>query len=178
MLSVEPLPTIQWYKFAVKRKSRLRVVAGRTVVADICCGGKISSKNLGRTCCCGTGSYNPTLNICCRLRIFSRANGKTRCYFRQTYNPNIYKCCTFPRPSLFHANVRCAICMDPDSEIEIGNNTWVRGNTRFISSVKHDVSRVSPANECGIMFNTRNKSAISKHTCIILFIIIINYSLL
>jgi hypothetical protein len=27
------------------------------------------------------------------------------------------------------------------------NNTWVRGNTRFISSVEHDISQVSAANE-------------------------------
>jgi hypothetical protein len=40
----------------------------------------------------------------------------------------------------------------------IENNTWVRGNTRFISSVEHDISRVSAANEWDIMFNTRNKS--------------------
>jgi hypothetical protein len=25
----------------------------------------------------------------------------------------------------------------------IENNTWVRGNTRFISNVEHDISRVS-----------------------------------
>jgi hypothetical protein len=30
---------------------------------------------------------------------------------------------------------------------DIENNTWVRGNTRFISSVEHDISRVSAANE-------------------------------
>ena len=42
----------------------------------------------------------------------------------------------------------------------IENNTWVRGNARFISSVEHD-----------IMFNTRNKSGITKHPCIFLFII-------
>jgi hypothetical protein len=29
----------------------------------------------------------------------------------------------------------------------IENNTWVRGNTRFISSVEHDIPRVSAANE-------------------------------
>jgi hypothetical protein len=29
----------------------------------------------------------------------------------------------------------------------IENNTWVRGNTRFISSVEHGISRVSAANE-------------------------------
>ena len=29
----------------------------------------------------------------------------------------------------------------------IENNTWVRGNTRFILSVEHDISRVSAANE-------------------------------
>jgi hypothetical protein len=27
----------------------------------------------------------------------------------------------------------------------IENNTWVRGNTIFISSVEHDISRVSAA---------------------------------
>jgi hypothetical protein len=53
----------------------------------------------------------------------------------------------------------------------IENNTWARGNTRFISSVEHDISRVSPANEGDIMFNTRNKSGISKHPCIFLFIV-------
>ena len=42
----------------------------------------------------------------------------------------------------------------------IENNTWVRGNTRFTSSVEHDIT-----------FNTRNKSGISKHPCIFLFII-------
>jgi hypothetical protein len=45
----------------------------------------------------------------------------------------------------------------------------VRGNTRFISSVEHDISRVSAANEWDIMFNTRNKSGISAHPCIFLF---------
>ena len=48
----------------------------------------------------------------------------------------------------------------PKHILDIENNTWVRGNTRFISSVEHD-----------IMFNTRNKSGISKHPCIFLFII-------
>jgi hypothetical protein len=38
-------------------------------------------------------------------------------------------------------------------------NTCVLGNTRFISRVEHD-----------IMFNTRNKSGISAHPCIILYI--------
>jgi hypothetical protein len=32
-------------------------------------------------------------------------------------------------------------------EKDIENNTWVRGNTRFISSVEHDISRMSAANE-------------------------------
>jgi hypothetical protein len=40
-----------------------------------------------------------------------------------------------------------------------------------ISSVEHDISRVSAANEWDIMFNTRNKSGISKRPCIFLFII-------
>ena len=30
-----------------------------------------------------------------------------------------------------------------ECEFYIENNTWVRGNTRFISSVEHDISRVS-----------------------------------
>ena len=38
-------------------------------------------------------------------------------------------------------------------------NTWVLGNTRFISRVEHD-----------IMFNTRIKSGISALPCIILYI--------
>jgi hypothetical protein len=46
----------------------------------------------------------------------------------------------------------------------IENSTWVRGNTRFISSVEHDISRVSAENEWDT-FNTRNKSGISKHPC-------------
>ena len=36
-------------------------------------------------------------------------------------------------------------------------NTWVLGNTRFISRVEHDI-------------NTRNKSGISAHPCIILYL--------
>ena len=43
-----------------------------------------------------------------------------------------------------------------DTLKHIENNTSVRGNTRFISSVELD-----------IRFNTRNKSGISKHSCII-----------
>jgi hypothetical protein len=35
----------------------------------------------------------------------------------------------------------------PSCEQYIENNTWLRGNTRFISSVEHDISRVSAANE-------------------------------
>ena len=31
--------------------------------------------------------------------------------------------------------------------VYLENNTWVRGNTRFISSVENDISRVSAANE-------------------------------
>lgn len=31
--------------------------------------------------------------------------------------------------------------------IHAENNTWVRGNTRFVSSVEYDVSRASAANE-------------------------------
>jgi hypothetical protein len=40
-------------------------------------------------------------------------------------------------------------------------NTWVLGNTRFISRVEHDISLV-------------NKSGISKHPCIILYILRFN----
>ena len=50
------------------------------------------------------------------------------------------------------------------------NNT-VLGNTRFISRVKHDISLVCCAHSWDITFNTRNKSGISKHPCIILYII-------
>ena len=39
------------------------------------------------------------------------------------------------------------------------NNTCVLGNTRFISPVKHDIT-----------FNTRNKSGISAHPCIIFYL--------
>ena len=38
-------------------------------------------------------------------------------------------------------------------------NTWVLRNTKFISRAEHD-----------IMFNTRNKSGISAHPCIILYL--------
>ena len=31
--------------------------------------------------------------------------------------------------------------------VYIENNTWKRGNTRFISSIERDISRVSAANE-------------------------------
>jgi hypothetical protein len=44
--------------------------------------------------------------------------------------------------------------------LEIENNTWVRGNTRFISSVEHDISRVSAANESG---KDRGQSLKSDH---------------
>ena len=38
------------------------------------------------------------------------------------------------------------VCVE--EEVNIENNTWVRGNTcRFISSVERDISRVSAANE-------------------------------
>jgi hypothetical protein len=47
-------------------------------------------------------------------------------------------------------------------------NTWVLGNTRFISRVEHDISLVRCAHSWDIMFNTRNKSGISAHPCIIL----------
>ena len=40
------------------------------------------------------------------------------------------------------------------------------GNTRFILSVKNESERVR-----NIVFNIRNKSGISKHPCIFLFII-------
>ena len=47
------------------------------------------------------------------------------------------------------------------------NNTWVRGNTRFISTVEHDIMFN--------MFNTRNKSGIiSKHRGYF-FVYYINY---
>ena len=48
------------------------------------------------------------------------------------------------------------------------NNTCVLGNTRFISRVKHDISCVKH----DITFDTRNKSGISAHPCIILYIYI------
>jgi hypothetical protein len=49
-------------------------------------------------------------------------------------------------------------------------NTWVLGNTRFISRVEHDISLVRCAHSWDIMFNTRNKSGISAHPCIILYL--------
>jgi hypothetical protein len=35
----------------------------------------------------------------------------------------------------------------PGMHVYIENNTWVRENTRFISSVGHDIPQVSAANE-------------------------------
>jgi hypothetical protein len=49
-------------------------------------------------------------------------------------------------------------------------NTWVLGNTRFISRVEHDISLVRCAHLWDIMSNTRNKSGIFAHPCIILYI--------
>jgi hypothetical protein len=49
--------------------------------------------------------------------------------------------------------------------------TLVLGNTRFISRVEHDISLVRCAHSWDTMFNTRNKSGISAHPCIILYII-------
>ena len=49
-------------------------------------------------------------------------------------------------------------------------NTWVLGNTRFISRVEHDISLVRCAHSLDIMFNTRNKFSISVHPCIILYL--------
>jgi hypothetical protein len=43
-------------------------------------------------------------------------------------------------------------------------NTWVLGNTRFISRVEHDISIVRCAHSWDIMFNTRNKSGTIPHT--------------
>ena len=45
------------------------------------------------------------------------------------------------------------------------NNTPVCGNTRFISSIGHDINELVS----NIMFNTRNKSGISEHPYIFLF---------
>jgi hypothetical protein len=45
------------------------------------------------------------------------------------------------------------------------------GNTRFIFRVELDISLVRCAHSWDIMFNTRNKSGISKHPCIILYIV-------
>ena len=50
------------------------------------------------------------------------------------------------------------------------DNTCVLGNTRFISRVKHDISLVRCAHSRDITFNTRDKSGISAHPCIILYI--------
>jgi hypothetical protein len=42
--------------------------------------------------------------------------------------------------------------------------------TRFISRVEHDISLVRCAHSWDIMFNTRNKSGIPAHPCIILYL--------
>ena len=46
------------------------------------------------------------------------------------------------------------------------------GNTRFISSVEHDVSRTSGRSEqvVNIMSYTKKMPGISKHSCIFLFL--------
>ena len=44
-------------------------------------------------------------------------------------------------------------------------------NMKFILSVDQDISRVSEANEWDFLITTRNKFYISKHPCIVLFII-------
>ena len=62
---------------------------------------------------------------------------------------------------------------EPVVYINKQKNTWVLGNTRLISRVEHDISYVTH-----IMFNTRNKSGISKHPCIILYLSIIYLLLL
>ena len=41
----------------------------------------------------------------------------------------------------------------------------------YMENFQHDISCVIATNKRGIMFNTRNKSDISKHLCISLFII-------
>ena len=46
----------------------------------------------------------------------------------------------------------------------------VLGNTRFISRVKRNISLVRCAHSRDITFNTRNKSGISAHPCIILYL--------
>jgi hypothetical protein len=45
------------------------------------------------------------------------------------------------------------------------------GNTRFISRVEHDISLVRWSHSWDIMFNIRNKSGISAHPCIILYLL-------
>ena len=52
------------------------------------------------------------------------------------------------------------LCFNKYKYIE--NITWLRGNMKFISSVEHDISRVSEANEWDILLSTRNKFHISK----------------
>jgi hypothetical protein len=50
-------------------------------------------------------------------------------------------------------------------------NIWMLGNTRFISRVEHDISLVRWSHSWDIMFNIRNKSGISAHPCIILYLL-------
>ena len=51
-------------------------------------------------------------------------------------------------------------------------NTWVLGNTRFISRVEHDISHSFAA--LTLEISCRNKSGISTHPCIILYIVGVN----
>ena len=47
--------------------------------------------------------------------------------------------------------------MDQTSKLYIENSTWVRGNTRFISSVEHDISRVSAVYSVNIKYPEARK---------------------
>ena len=62
----------------------------------------------------------------------------------QTTIQSTSTCLSAIRPIVFHAKTCQTYTYIP---IKLRNNTWVRGNTRFISSVEHDISRVSACSE-------------------------------
>ena len=81
--------------------------------------------------------------------------GSDRCVYAKKENGGIKlfasRCCDNKRKYFIcqHAT-NCTGCEGTaacfsflDFAVNIENNTWVRGNTKFISSVEHDISRVS-----------------------------------
>jgi hypothetical protein len=58
-----------------------------------------------------------------------------------------------------HSTAQHSTAQHSTAQHSIENNTWVRGNTRFISSVEHDISRVSAANKHPV-FPSRQRNSV------------------